>query len=1146
MDSPAPTCPQCGFENPPRMRFCGNCGVALAVTRAAEERKIVTVLFADVVGSTKLSGTIDPERMHDMMTRLFAIAREEIERFGGTVEKFIGDAVMAVFGLPAIHEDDPERAVRAAAAIGARVRLEVEAGSLPAIRIGVNTGEVVANPQAHEKGEFLLTGEMVNLAARLQQHAEPGQILVAERTMQAVSQIANLEPIASLTVKGAAAPVPVWSLLGVHPPTPRELRMTHFVGREEELALLQGHLRRMLRENRGHVVTILGAAGVGKTRLAREFRTRTEHVHTMSGRAVPYGTGVPFWALGEAIREECGILFDDPLEDARKKVQNAAARFEIADAAPALLAVLGMAGERVDLTREVLFSGMRAFFQALAHRSPLLLILEDIHLAEDVTLDFLDQAADWVRDIPILLLGLARPELLDRRTAWMGGKRSATTLVLDPLGTDESRELAAAILGLMPGPDPLVRAVMERAEGNPLFMEEILRTLIDRKILVERSEAWELAVPMAQVTIPDTVHAVVAARVDALPAREKQILQDAALQGKDFYRGGLLVVAEGNHIDEAVRALTAKELIMAKRRSTLAGEDEFAFRHILIRDVAYTSIPKSQRWPKHARVAAWMEKVIGDRRAEFADFIAYHWLQVIALRRELGLPSDREAHARAIDNLLIAGDRSAAVYANTTALDHYSRALELDPPPDLRMRVLMSQGEVWMLLGRYERARESFQAVRQSATSLNQPRWEAVALDHLGHTFRRQDQIAQALAHLEPALALSRRIGDSPLTARILNHIGFTYFSDGRHVEAIRAHDEARQIFETSRDLTGLAESLHGLGENLFFQGKFVDSIPWLAESMKICTEAGDRSLAAENQYMIGMARHMLGEYAKGYPEVQQSAATLAEIGDVWNYSVVLWNLAHHATTFGHFGEAVDLATRGLSLARQIEAIRFTVYNLITLGILHRELEDVHGAWQVDREAADLAQGVGGAFLPWVLASLALDATELGRTQEADEHLRRARHALEQTQTRMIFHQEVNYAEGRLLLASGRPGDALQAAQRLLNIVASTNTLHYRVPALLLKGDAKAAMGEHSGALESYLAAAQDAEQQGRPPALWRAHLGAAQIQRALGFVEQSIVSAKRAREIVERLAMTVPDERLRATFLQSPPVQRVTALTGS
>jgi len=1122
------------------------CGTSLQPPSLAEERKFVTVLFADIVASTELSGAIDPEQMRARVSKFFSIAREEIERYGGTVEKFIGDAVMAVFGLSMIHEDDPERGARAAIAMRLRVRPDIDAGLLPEIRIGINTGEVVANPQAAAKGEFLVTGEVVSLAARLQQAAAPGQVLVGERTMHAIRPLAQVRGVLPLTVKGTAAPLPAWELLEVAPPRERALRATPFVGREEELELLRGYLRRMRREGRGHVVTILGPAGVGKTRIVREFQAQIQETRILRGRAIPYGGGVPFWSLGEAIREECGILFGDPLELARRKLQTAATQLDVADAVPALRAVLGLGGEGPELTRELLFAGLRAFFQALAHRSPLLLILEDCHSAEDVTLDFVEHAADWIREVSVLLLVLSRPELLERRPSWMGGKRSATTLFLDSLGSEESRNLLSRILGEKLAPGPLVDLVLERSGGNPLFMEELLRALIERGVLAEEPGRWILRVSMTEVSIPDTIHAVIAARVDALRVSEKSALQNAAILGNDFWLGGLRVVADEDHVDESVRALVDKELLIHKRRSTLIGEEEFTFRHILIRDVAYTMIPKSQRWLKHARFAEWMQQIAGDRRAEFADIIAHHWMQVVTLHRELGVPPDPNANAQAIANLLLAGDRAAAVYANTTALDHYTRVLELDPESTIRFRVLLGRGEVWMLLGQYEKAREDFISLRTQTHADGQRRLEAIALDHVGISFRKQDQIEHALESLESALAISREVGEALLTGRILNHIGFTYFSDGKHEEAIRAHDEARRLLDAGQDLAGLAESFHGLGENALFQQRWEESIPLFEESVKRSGQVGNRSLAAENGYMIAHARHMLGDYLEAQAEAQRSVTTLIEIGDVWNCSSALWNAAEISATLGDFGKALEQATRGSNLARQIGAVRFTVFNLLALGRIQREIENYRDAWRADREAVDLARTVGGAPMPSALAALALDAIALGRKDEAHAYVREAREILHARQSRIDFPSQVAHTEGRLLLAMGRAAEAHEAAQTLSNLVTASGILHWRVPALLLLADALVALENWETAARTYQEAVNEAERTGRMPALWRALAGLAKVQRSMGESDQAAECAARAREIIDRLSATVPDERLRATFLQSPEVQHVVFLAGT
>ncbi|HLW48532.1 MAG TPA: tetratricopeptide repeat protein [bacterium] len=1138
-------CPRCGFGNPSRMRFCGQCGAPLSSVPSREERKLVTVLFADIVGSTQLTAVRDPEHVQAQIDRFFAIARDEVHRHGGTVEKYIGDAVLALFGFPAVHEDDPERAARAAVAMRDRVDGDREAGALPKIRIGITMGEVVVATHSSGTGERLVTGEAVNLASRLQQYAQSGQILVAEHVQRALRDAAALLRIPSaITLKGVPAPVPAWDLVAVGPPREREMRATPFVGREGELGLLTECVRRVQREGRGRAVTMLGPAGVGKTRLARELRGRIDGVRILRGRALPYGTGVPFSPLGEAIREECGILFGDPLDVARGKLRETAARLEVDDAVPALLIVLGLGEGAHDLSREVLFARTWMFFEAVARRSPLLLIAEDIHSADEWTLDFIERGADRLRDFPFLLLTLARPELLERRPSWMRGRPDATILTLEPLAGGESRELILGVLRGRPVPAAFPDLVLERAEGNPLFIEEILRTLLEQGVLVDDGSRWALTVPLARITIPDSVQAVIEARIDALPGPEKQLLQTAAVVGRDFWLGAVRTLDE--HLaGDALRGLIDKGVVAARPRSTLVNETEFAFTHILIRDVAYRMLPKTQRWPKHLRFAEWLHQIAGDRRAEFADIIAHHWLQVISLRNELSLPPEPRAREQAIANLLVAAAQASRLYANNTALDHYARALELAPPPEERLAALLGRGEVWMLLARHERAREDFGSVRAHAQDSGARRWEILALDRLGHSFRRQDQIAQALEHLEEALRLSRDLGEASLTGQILNHIGFTYFSQARYEDAIRMHLEARSVLE-HHDVAGLAESLHGLGDNAVLLGRFEEGMRWLSDSAVLCEQIGNRSLAGENRYVIAVCRDLLGDTAAAQNEVERSVTALAEIGDTWRLSFALSAAARVAIPLGQFDKAIDCATRGLRAAREIGAGRAAIFNLLCLGLVYRELEDFRRAWQADQDAAELVRAgeIGGFWRPGVLASLALDSAALGRTQDAQAYVHEARQAVTEGPTRGDFPEEIAHAEGRVLLAAGRPADARDAALRLADLVASNKLRRWRVPALLLRADAAVALGEAAEAVTLYEIAADEAGRLGRLPGLWRALAGLAEVRHAEGDKTAARESAVRARDITARLAAGLPDKVLQAAFLQSARVARIVALS--
>ena len=651
-------CPRCGEENPEHARFCLRCGEPLAATEPSrQERKFATALFADLVGSTALAEHEDPEVVQAVVGRAFDRLAEEVTRHEGLLEKFMGDAILAVFGVPRAHEDDAERAVNAGMemqAVLSELNREFEAEGKPqlAMRIGVEAGEVLVDVErASGPRDRMLTGDAVNVAARLQSAAEPGRVIVGPTAHEATRAVIEYRELTPLTLKGKAEPVPAWDALrvrarqrGERPELGMEAKL---VGRDEELAVLVQTFQRVQADRRPALVTVVGPAGVGKSRLGREFERHidglTEFVYWRRGRCMAYGN-TAYSALADAVKAQCEIFDDDATEVAWKKVNEAVeSLFGDKELAPQIGALVG-AGEPGAFSREDLFDAWRRFFERMAARYPLVLVFEDIHWADDALLDFTEYLADWAQG-PIMVLTLARPELFENRPAWGGGKRNAVSTFLDPLSADESSAMLSDLLaGGMT--DDLERAVVERSEGNPLFVEEIVRKLIDDGVLRATGAAtWEVAKPTTDVELPRSIQGLIATRLDGLPADEKAVMQDAAVVGRVFWSGAVATLGgrTPDQVRDALGRLRVKELVLHIDPPSLSGELEFTFRHALIRDGAYESLPKSLRAAKHEQVARWAQMKAGDRADEIAELIATHELEALRYFDELGDSSSQRA-----------------------------------------------------------------------------------------------------------------------------------------------------------------------------------------------------------------------------------------------------------------------------------------------------------------------------------------------------------------------------------------------------------------------------------------------------------------------------------------------------------------------
>ena len=702
-----PACPKCGEENPERARFCWSCGTAIdeAPRSAAEERKIVSVLFVDLVGFTAESEKADPEDVRARLRPYHARVKQEIERFGGTVEKFVGDAVMAVFGAPVSREDDAERAVNSALRIlDAIVELNEEHPDLElTVRGAVNTGEAMVTLGARPaEGESIVAGDVVNTAARLQQSAPVSGIVVGETTYRATKDLFEYEPLEAVAVKGKAESLPLWQAIA-----PRRrfgvdvepIVRTPLIGRDDDLALLQSIYTRTLRDASVQLVTVTGEPGVGKTRLLAEFRKwvddRSELVFWRQGRSLSYGEGITYWALGEMVKAQAGILESDTPEEAVAKlavaVQEAAEDPSDRDWLNASLAPLAGAGAALASEREESFTAWRRFIEGIASTRPLVLVFEDLHWADDALVAFVEHLVDWSSGVPLLVLCSARPELYERHPGWGGGKRNSNTISLSPLGADETARLLAALLQKAVLPAETQRTLLERAGGNPLYAEEFVRMLSDRGVLTEQGQLINEDIP-----VPDNVQALIAARLDTLAPDRKALLHDGAVVGKVFWAG--VIASMGDRDEDFVRTglheLARKELVRSARTSSVSEQAEYSFWHLLVRDVAYSQIPRAERGRKHVAVAEWVESMAGERVTDHAELLAYHYEQALELAKAAGDATETSRlQEPAYRFLRLAGDRARSLDLQKAA-GYYSRAVDFAPDDLQRARALLKFAEV--------------------------------------------------------------------------------------------------------------------------------------------------------------------------------------------------------------------------------------------------------------------------------------------------------------------------------------------------------------------------------------------------------------------------------------------------------------------
>jgi class 3 adenylate cyclase/tetratricopeptide (TPR) repeat protein len=1159
------TCGSCGAENPPGAKFCIECGNGLqgamgaaasasqggaaaapgvgpearpdlappgATAALPEERRKATVLFADLSGYTAVAERMDPETVKSLVDRALQRLGQEVDRYGGRVDKYIGDNVMAVFGAPVAHEDDPERAVRAGLAMQAAMEeitawMSDTADVSFSLRVGINSGEVLAGQVG--SGDYTVMGDPVNVASRLQAAARPGSVTVGEVTHRLTRGAIEYEELAPLELKGKSEPVPAWEAVRVQVATPTRISRaaTPLIGREDESGLLQSLFERVVRERRPHLVTVIGQAGVGKSRLLRELAAQVaddpQGPLLRVGHCPAYGAGLAYWALGEVVRSQFEIVDTDNSELAWSKLRRGVEGLvsdEITEEPPERLAgliarplgievpedvatTLGVDSEDPQGMRDRLFSAVRSLVEAASHQKPLVLAIEDIHWADEGMLDLIEYLARWVRG-PVLLVCLARDELLDRRPGWGGGRRNATTIAVDPLGPDGARALVDALLGddggAANGHGELIRQVAERSGGNPLFAEEMVN-----RILEEGADTHAL---------PETVHSVLAARLDSLRSDERLLLQNASVVGHTFWEGSLAPLAEEGPagLAETLASLQDKDLIVPTAGSRLAGEHEYAFKHVLIRDVAYSTLPKAVRARRHAEVGEFIEERAADRSEGVVAMVADHYGRAAALGADAGLdPAELERiGARALDALESAGDAAGALYSNQEALGHYEAALGLRRDIDAASRARIGEklGDIALRLGRVD------QATGVWAECLDYHRQQE-DLERVGDLHRKTGAALWHKGDREGSIEHYQRgidlLKDGPPCielVRLYEEAASLYMHTGDNMLAIYASEKALRLAERLGEAAA-ASRAHGIFGRVF--GRIGDA-ERARENLQRSVELARESDPAEAvRALLTLGYHLEvseADYAEAADAYEEALNLAEQTGDLPSQVELHAALAQLAAYRGEWERVRDETEASASLAEREGLTGKLCFPYVMRGALRWREGDFEPAVELLREAAELAEQVGRsevAFqaLFWLAASL----RQRGDFTEADTELARA---LDICERAGLVAQSIEAISSRalVLMLAKRTDAAREAAEEAERL---SERLRYPVGKAASLEAAGAVNEDHAAGAEALAKAKKAWLELGRP-------LDAARCEYIRGLCLQHVDTEAAARSL-ERAA---------------------------
>ncbi len=946
------TCAACGQENPPEARFCLACGTPLTAAppsaQPAEERRVITAVFTDVIGSTASAEQLDPEDVHARLSPYFARVRRELEGFGGTVEKFIGDAVVAVFGAPRAHEDDRERAVRAALAIRTAIDdLNEDDPWLDLhVRIGVATGEsLVSLARDHRVGEGIASGDVMNTAARIQSAAPENGVLVDEETHRATVHAIDYRPVDPVAAKGKAEPVPVWQAVAVRThPGRRAPSQVPFVGRSRELEILADLLGKVIADERRALCTVVAEPGVGKSRLLSEFEARAPaDARIYRARCLPYGEGITYWPVSEVVKRAAGILQSDEADVVAGKLDfflrslPSESSDDLRTVAAAISNLVGASRTPAGtyaaepITKAELHWGTRRLLELVSQNQPLVVVFEDLHWADETLLELLRFLVDGDTPAALLILGTARPELGERAPAILVEGEDRHVVELEPLTGSESKALLGELAAEQELSAETLEALMRNAEGNPLFLEETVR------MLAASSESEASALP-----VPTTLQALLGARLDQLALEERSVAQHASVVGTVFWSGAVASLGDGDgeNIADALRGLQRRDIIRAQTRSSIVGEDEYAFKHALIHDVAYARVPKARRVFLHSRCASWLEGLPGAQE-EFVEIVGYHLEQACRAAGEIAHLQEPAPTLRAATALAQAADKAERREGFREADAFYERALALIGGTDgeVELELHLKRARIQAAVGDLGNAHERLREVCRSAESRGRLDLRCAALIALANVNTKQGRAAESRRNLTDAVASAAEIGDRALQVRALYEFGyFAAWFEGASEAGIAQVRDALAIAEALDDRSLRIEGHMRIGTLCFNVGDLAGAQEALERAVRLASELGSFRDQTRSLTLLSPVLYYRGQVDEAEQLALQALDWLERTADTYLQLQNLRELARYALARGDLGLAEERLRTAVPIALEvggwlvIEIYRFLVETLVRQG----------------------------------------------------------------------------------------------------------------------------------------------------------------------------------------------------------------------